>query len=340
MAIIFCDGFDYYVSADITKRWTGISSGVSTGSPYSRLPSGQGLVGTASASVVANSCCYRSFGVNYVSGVVGLAVMWPLGAAASKVVLQILDGTTEQISIRTNSSAVLTVTRNNNLLATGTTVISGGVWYYMELKFTIATGTGGTVQLKLNGAAEIASTGSLNTRNTTNTQWNGIGLGSMVTWFDDVYALDTTAGSNTDFLGPIRVVALYPAAAGNYSQWTPNGGTNMGSVSEMFQDGDGSFNHSNTANQIDTFAMQDVPNGSGSIYCVQAVDVARQDSGAARTMAPLLRISGSDYVGTTVGLSTSYQFLTQIYDLQPVGGTPAWDIATVNAMEVGYKLIS
>jgi hypothetical protein len=257
-------------------------------------------------------------------------------------VLFILDGTSEQISVRTNDSGVLTVSREDTLLATGTTVLTSNTWYYVELKFTI-NGSTGVVELHLNGATEIASTGSLNTKATANVQWNGFGIAGSnnSAKYDDIYALDTSTGTNTTFLGDVRVIPVYPAAAGFYGDWTPNGGTNVGCVDGMFEDGDSTFNMSATANNIDSYEMQDLPVASGStVYAVQPIIVGRKDAGAARTIAPLLRIGGADYVGTTQSLGTSYAFLTQIYDTEPVGGTPAWSVTDVNAMEGGYKLIS
>lgn len=337
MATIFMDGFDYYASADFPSRWT---SGTATlGATLARLPSGQGCT--------VNTSAVKSFGVNYVQGVLGFAFKATSGSLASRTIAPIFDGGSEQISIRTNASSVLVVNRGSTLLGTGTTVLSSATWYYIELKFSISA-SAGTVLLHLNGVNEALTyvTGTSttqNTKSTANVQWNGIQMlatGGFTYNIDDVYVLDTSTGTNTDFLGPVRVVALLPAAAGNKAQWTANGGSNFGCVSEMFEDGDGSFNQSNTANQIDSFEMQDLPASSGSVYAVQQVTVARQDSGTARTLAPLFRIGGTDYPGTTVSLSTSYQFLAQIYDLQPVGGTPAWDVSTVNGAESGYKLIS
>lgn len=338
MAFIFRDGFDWYATADLLKRWTTSTGSWTVAPTAARQPSGQGLTTSGAGTLI------KTFGSSYVSGCIGFA--WQNSGAlgnASRTLLLVNDGATEQISVRTNSSSVLTVTRNGTVLATGTTVLSNNVWYYIELKFTINASTG-VVELRLNGGAEIASTGSLNTRNTANTQWNALTLncpGSSLTYaFDDLYVLDTSTGTPTSFLGPVRVFPAYMIGAGAHTDWTANGGTNFGNVSETYEDGDGSFNQSSTANQVDTFAMQDLPAGSGSVYNVNVILVARQSSGAARTIAPVLRISGTDYAGTAVALSTSYQFLEQSYDLQPVGGTPAWDISTFNAMEAGYKEVS
>jgi hypothetical protein len=349
MACIFMDGFDYYQGSgattllygDLGKRWTSNGGATLTVGPaYARTSGGQGVKGSTGGGAAA---LLKTFGANYTQGCIGMALYVPAGqGTASRQFFAVFDGATEQISVRTNASSVLIVTRNGTLLATGSTVVATGIWDYIELKFTIHA-SAGVVELHLNGGTEIASTASLNTRNTANTQWNGVAIiaySAQDYWADDVYVLDTSTGSNTTFLGPVQVVARSMVAAGNKSQWTPNGGTNMGCVSDLNEDGDNSFNMSATANQIDSFEVQDLPAATGSVLAVQPVIVARQDAGAARTIAPLLRIGGADYVGATQALSTSYQFLQQIYDLEPVGGTPAWSIADFNATEAGYKLIS
>ena len=345
MAVIFMDGFDTYATADRFKRWTAALGTGEAASPwqcgpaYARSPAGQGFGMTTGGT---DKGIYKSFGTNYTAGLYGVATFVPSGSLASKILLTVMDGVTEQCSIRTNASSVLTVTQGGTVKATGTTVLSAGVWYYIEFKYTVHQSTG-IAQVKLNGAAEIASTSSLDLTGTANNYWNAISLGdistNLIRYHDDIYLLDTTTGDNTDFLGPVRVVAISPSAPGNASSWTPNGGTNYGAVSEQYADGDSTFNQSSTANQIDTFIMQDLPASSGSVYAVQTLLTARQDAGAARTIAPVLRPAATDRVGTTVALSASYQILPQIYDLNPEDSA-AWATTDVAGMEVGYKLIS
>jgi hypothetical protein len=333
MAVIFMDGFDWYTTADYLKRWTGVSSVTPTiSAQYGR--NGQGLMMNAQSGYV-----YKSFGTNYTAGLMGVAVY--LGATQQAQLFSIFDGTTEQCSIRLNGSNVITVNQGSTVKATGSTVLSLNTWYYIEFKFTI-NGSTGVAQVKLNGAAEIASTSSLDLTGTANNYFNGIALNrpnAGSPQFDDIYVLDTTTGSNTDFLGPIQVVARYPNGNGNSSSWTPNGGTNMGCVSEQFQDGNGSFVQSSTANQIDTYTMQDLPVASGSVYALAQHTVAAQDGGATRSIAPVYRISGTDYVGTSVNTSASYQFLSEIKDASPASSS-AWTVSEVNGLESGFKLIA
>lgn len=334
MACLFMDGFDYYQTADMLNGiWTTIVQTVSVGPAGARQPSGQGAI------LSGGPTLRKTFGSNYTQGILGFAIKGTGASMASLSFACIIDGVTEQISIRTNASSVLIVSRSGTTLATGTTTLSVGVWYYIELKFTIATGTGGSVELHLNGATEIASTSGLNTRSTANTQWNGFHFITVCN-IDDLYCLDTSTGSNTDFWGPVRIAALYTTAAGSHTDWTSNGGTNEGNVSEQFEDGDGSFNQSSTANQVDSFPVQHLPAASGTVFAVKETVFAKYDGGAARSVAPFQRIGGSDYPGTGQAPGASWAAISQIYDTQPVAGSPAWDIATVNGMEIGYKLLS
>jgi hypothetical protein len=339
VALLFCDGFDWYLTADLAKRWTSVGSAATTTTAVRRAPSVQAASLGGNAGAVSAVALHKSFGANYATGCIGFA--WYSTAVASKSIAMIIDGTSEQISIRTNSSSVLTVNQGNNVRATGSTVLSTNTWYYIELKFTIHN-SAGIVELKLNGATEIASTSSLDTTGTANAYFNGFGFfqtASDTRYVDDVYALDTGSGANTNFLGPVIVTARYPDGNGNASDWTPNGGSNMGCVSEMFEDGDGSFNQSATAGHIDTFTMQNLPAAAGSVFAVAQHTIAAQDGGAARTIRQKLRIAGTNYSGANVATSSSYQMFSEYRDTSPATSS-AWSVAEVDGMESGYELVS
>jgi hypothetical protein len=128
--------------------------------------------------------------------------------------------------------------------------------------------------------------------------------------------------------------------AGNYAQWTPNFGANFTNVrDEARPDEDVTFNQSSTASQKDTFKGKDLPPSSGSVYAIQHVLRTRQDGGASRTVRPILRISSTDYNGTSFATPGSYA-----YQLEPVSASPAsssaFTLSEVNDMEHGYELVS
>jgi hypothetical protein len=64
---------------------------------------------------------------------------------------------------------------------------------------------------------------------------------------------------------------------------------------------------------------------------------ARKDDAGTRKVAPLFRISSTDYVGSDDTLSTSYQYFGQIYENSPATSA-AWSISEINNAEIGLKL--
>ncbi len=65
---------------------------------------------------------------------------------------------------------------------------------------------------------------------------------------------------------------------------------------------------------------------------------ARKDDAAVRQIAPVIRQAGSDNVGATVTLSSTYQFFQQIYNQDPTAAD--WTPTTFNADEFGIKEIA
>jgi len=76
----------------------------------------------------------------------------------------------------------------------------------------------------------------------------------------------------------------------------------------------------------------------GSVFAVQTVLAARKDDAGVRQIAPVIRQSTTDYDGTTVTLSSTYDQYRQIYPQDPTATN--WTIANVNADEFGVKTIA
>lgn len=346
MALIFCDGFDHYDNVDLLKKWSECySTPLSVGDPsqlidtaYACPPGGQGLrvFGDSNRRVRKNlPSTYATFvfGCNFMmSGTVN-------GGGGYFVSFE--DTTNEQCSLRVSSSGQIIVSRNGTTLATSLNTLSANTWYHIEAKITIHNSTG-AYEVRVNGSATgwIGAATNANTRGTgTNNYINSFALRSAngAATFDDVYLLDTSGAVANDFIGPQKIMTIRPAGAGHYAQWTGNYASNFANVNEAIADGDGSFNMSSTANQIDTFAMTDVP--TGTVSAIQHVIEARRDAGAARTLRAKTRISGSDYDGTSVVLSTSHLFYTDPVSISPATSS-AWTDSEINGAEFGYELVS
>jgi hypothetical protein len=85
--------------------------------------------------------------------------------------------------------------------------------------------------------------------------------------------------------------------------------------------------------------MGDLATTAGTIKGVQYLLSARKDDAGARSIAPVARPATTDRVGTTVALGASYSYVREIAELNPEDSA-AWEIADINGMKYGVKLIS
>jgi len=346
MAIWFIDGFDHYnidtfgqpstatTYADILRKWTSqqSSGGTKLISPlYARSLPGMGF-----KTYNSDSNLYKVRPAGSTTNLICGASFLFQNNPSTEILFSARETSTDQCSLRGDNAGHLTVTRNGTVLATSANTISLNVWYWIEFKCTISSAAG-TYHVKVDGTDWIAAATGKNTAATANINYTTVGLGgaNINTFIDDFYAGDGAS----DFIGYQKVVTLRPCAAGTTTQFTPNFGNNFGNVNEITPDGDFSFNQSVTANHIDTFSFPDIPFAAGTISAIQHVIYAKQDAGAVRVIAPVQYSGGTAYVGTSRTLSTSYNYYTEVKELNPVDSA-AFDIADVNGAEFGYKLIS
>jgi len=346
VALLFCDGFDHYDTGDILKKWTSASNWTPSASAiapgvfrsWARPPGGQGLqlsaTNQALIRVVPGSATPDTFIMGF--------YYRPTLLGGGGPICFVRDGATEQLSIRLNASGQLIVSRNGTTLATSTNTLAINTWYHIEWKATINNATG-AYEVRVNGSSTgwiPAATGA-NTRATANNQITDFAIGgtsgASTGYYDDFYILDTAGSTANDFAGPQKVHTLYAAGPGNYAQWIGNYAANYANVNETIQDSDETFNQSSTAAQKDSFVFDDVP--TGTVVAVQHVLVARQDAGAARTVRPIQRTSGTDYAGKSFPMAGSYAFYLDPRSVDPATST-AWTASGVNGAEFGYELVS
>ena len=350
MSLRFCDSFDHYLIDKIGYKWTQASFDRSTvisatggrnGTNALWLKAGAdgtGLVRkvlpAAQATLIAG--CSYTIG----DGSVPIIAFDDMSAGGEQISLG--------ISLSTNK---LIVKRNGTTLATGTTVLSSGVPYYIEFKATIDSAAG-SYTARINEVVELTAAG-VNTRGVgTNNSADSVRLGgalgfsifgggsfTQIGYFDDFYLCDGAGGVNNDFLGDVRVQCLFPNGAGATTGWTPFSGANWQNVDDAAPDDDATYVSAGSAGVIDTYAMTDLAATTGSVKGVQTVIDARKDDSGTRTIAPVFHIGATDYVGTNQNIMTAYNFFLQQYDTSPATAI-AFTVAEVNALNLGQKLVA
>ncbi len=323
MALVLVDGFDHYGAAEIAEKfWNG---------QISAMVPGRGFGGQA-MDVVVNNPVYKIMPSTY-STVIAAAAFKINGGPGLLMNLETASGAIVA-ALALNASDLLTLTDSaGNLIATGTTTVPVGTWFQIELKVIVGSSGHGTVHL--NGGPEIASTlGNFGTTNVGRISFWCTTLGGD-TFVDDVVVIDTSGSAPTnDFLGDIRVETIYPVADGSYTDWTPKFGTDhYQMVNEHLIDGDGSFVYDANPGDKDSYILETF---IGTIFGAQLNIGARKGDAPLRQIKPLIKQSGTDYLGALATLSSDYVFYSWQLDKDPSGAD--WLAATINADEFGQVL--
>lgn len=325
-AVVAMEGFDHTSNANTTaKGWSTNPNSMVTG----RF-SGQ------AARLSNTTVRTKTLPSNYSTIFMGFA--FRLGALSAGTDFAYLRAsTTNELRISVDASNHISIRNSGGtVVASGTTTISANTWYYLEVKCVIA-GASGSVTVQLNGVSEITiTTGNFGSSNIDNIGFSGASANYD---FDDIYVIDTTGSApRNTFLGDVRIATLMPTSDGAHTDWTPSSGSaHFSLVNETTPDDDTTYVSDATVGHIDTYGFADVDAGA-TVYGVQVNLYARKDDAATRQIAPVIRQSGSDNVGTTVTLTSSYVAYQQIYNQDPTSAD--WTAANVNADEFGVKTIA
>lgn len=225
MALIFMDGFDKY--RQIASALFGGDWNTSWGDP----PSGNGTTSFGEGAYQGDSfkCrqdsgLYKSLPGTYKTIIWGIRFYIP-GPALNAFGVIVGDGTTNQVTVRTNSSGFIEVRRGSEggprfglqastLLDTSTASISINTWHYLEAKITIDN-TAGAYDVYLDGSLIISNTGQ-NTQVTGNAYvtsfvFTSVDFQSNI-FVDDLYIFDDSGDFNNDVVGDVVVETQFPSS--------------------------------------------------------------------------------------------------------------------------------
>jgi len=195
-----------------------------------------------------------------------------------------------QVSVVIGTTGILTANRivseTPTLLgATSTPVIVANSWNHIEMKMTVSD-TVGTLEIRVNGVAELALTGldTKSTAETTTAQFNfnagatsPAGTGPNM-YVKDVIFWDTNGSVNNDFFGSVSVRDLYTDADVALN-WTPStGSTGWDLIDET------------TPNDADYISADDTPPAA---YVASLTDLPA-DITSVRALLPFYRSAKTD----------------------------------------------
>lgn len=352
MAGLFCDSFDSYQTAQITRKWT-----TKYQAPLIVTP---GRCGGQAIKFPTISNVYK--GVTPVgatpSGTAGFAcyIETTLNGTTLFAVGRTGIGGNDQFTVRydPHSGALVVYNGNSELQAqTSTDAVREGEWFFLEVQWTIHNTTG-AIKIHVNEVEVLSATGlDLEYSSSPDHTWDSVGLvGSANTiWYaDDFYVLDDSGAApcNT-FLGDCRVQAVYPISAGANSDWAPHGAAeNWDCVDDDdashvigLPDDNATYVEGSNVGEKDTHVYSEADLASGTIFWVQTAIMAEKMDTGVRSIAAVMRQAGLDSVGANRNPSyLSYNDQIEVFQTNPRTGVAfvVADVRGASRAEWGYQI--
>lgn len=337
-SLIFCDSFGHYSTAQFQRKWT-IGNG---GTTIIAGRSGNGGINLGGNFYPI----YKTFGPSYSTITVGFAYQTSL-LDYPTYLLQFGDVYQNIGSFGLNSIGdgrfTIGESYNNVTSPPSTFVMNVDQWYYLECQ--IAGSQVGvyptiTYTVRINGGVimngSLSWTSGLN-KSPTIAQMgisptNEAGTSSQIS---DLYVTDT------EFLGDITIICLYPNADGDASAWTPLvAGANYLMTKEHPADDDTTYIYSATAGNQELEYLDSITGPVSDILGGQFLWLARKSLPGPATIQGAIKSAG-----VTVNTSTWYPSANNyLYLIQPYRKSPFttndFTVAEVNALQTGPTRIS
>lgn len=351
----FVDSVGHYATADITKKYSSVVGSMTVDSGTGRN-GGQSLKAATERSYVVKTLD------NQVTYVIGFAYKFPTLPTENIGICMLVDGITYQCSLELTPTGTLEIARGGNINAPGTAVTDGesvsamsvDTWYYVEFKATIADSiSANTAQVDVNGSQWVNVATGQDLKITANATADSVYFGTSnnlasstsVAFFNDLYICDGTGSKNNDFLGDVRVEALFPNGNGATSDFLGSDADKTNNyllVNDATPDGDSTYVGSSTPTERDQYTFDNLgstPATDGIHGVVSQLCATKTDAGA-RTGKNTVRIASTNYDGSAFNPSNgSYQYHPEIWELDP-NTAGNWAEAAINSAQFGVLVDS
>lgn len=271
--------------------------------------------------------------------IVGFAVKFNALDSGGYSFLKLCDGEDVNITLETIITGELVLSRGSTVLGTTSGLgLMGGNWYWIELKVVIDNSIGSYV-LRV-GESTVLSDSGADTQAGTHSycdcvKFTGNPIQSI--FFDDVYICNGAGSVNNDFLGNVRVSAIFPSEAGNSTQWTPSAGDNYGCVDENPANDDTDYVETDTVGYKDLYGYDSLSAITG-IKGIQINTQCRETDASSFSLITPIRSGGTDYDDSAQAIGTTdYIAKRRIAELDP-DTSAAWIYAGINNAEFGIKV--
>lgn len=321
----FLDSFRHYDIVYALSKWT-FHSGV--------MVAASGRRGGQCLRHGAGSRSFKTFGAEYNSLTVGVAMKAVVGASGAITFWNVIPNLTTSIEFLADGRARM-LCSNGSVRGAPFYEFRNDRWYYIELLSSVSSGTvQNTVRVNeeivLNPETllfGIPYTGDA----AAHAKWAAFQLSSATggTFFDDLYV--TTSG----FYGDVVVEPIMPNGVGLYSQWVPTGAaTGWEATKEKPPDGDASYVQSTIVGEKHLYNMENIPTNV-EVKAAQFLNLARKTKEGTAAYYPLIYNGASELqLRAHYPSVDSYLYSRDGRELNPFTGNP-WTPAEINAIQFG-----
>jgi hypothetical protein len=252
---------------------------------------------------------------------------------------------TEHFTLRAQSSGEVSAYRGTTHIATSSGAgLATNAWCYIEVRAKIGNAGTGAYEIRVNGvtvlsdADEDTQNGGSAFANNVRFWGNNTSTAANRCAFDDIWIVDESGSALNTFLGSQKVVAIFPNAEGDASDFTPSSESdNSAMVDENGHDADSTYVESGTSGHQDLYAMQDL-SGLSTILGVQQNLLCRETDGTPFSIKPVCKSDTTVGDGSPLAIGgTTYRKLHRIYENDP-DTAAAWTDIGLDAAQFGFEV--
>lgn len=344
MALLYCDSFAHYDQAHILSKWTQFRFVDGPSTLYGRGGRFGVNMNAGGPSQLSKTLPPRD------NIVVGAYSQMNGAQAGAFYQAQVPDGFQTLATVcelKMLPDGTVAATSGNEIIANPKTlVLPQKTPFFWEAKINTVLSAGKilpTMVVRINGEQIIS--GSASVGHATNLAGDAKfdyhtfrNIAFPGSYLGDLYICDQSGTRNNDFLGDVKVGAIFPRLDSSTMQWTPSSGaTGFNRVNSHVPLDDASYIQTNTPTQLAEFFFDTIASFSGEILGFQYSLYSRKTDEGTRIVnhtAGLGAFKGADQY-----LGDGYFYRHLPFDVEPVSGLPPTP-ALINAQTFGILLKS
>jgi len=340
MAYEIFDGFDHYDASH--AFWDTLVGTPSFSTSFARFPAAPNCVAKG-VNFGSSVSATKNLAGNRAGLVVSTAFMLSaLPATGNEEIIHFKDSGNTQTMFAISPSGQIVIICGSTVVQgiTASGIISPGVYYFVDIVITFASGTG-TCSVYLStpaGGGPILALTGINTINTANSWANQVQIGelngrSINVQFDDFHCFTNSGGVPNAALGEgTRILTKMPNGAGYATTLTPNGAAaNWQCVDEVPPDDDTTYVSAASFPLTEGYAVG-AAGFTGVVNGVTRKSRIRKDDASAHTFTNGVRSSSTNVMSSPANVQSTYAWLDAFFAQDPATSA-AWTAAGADAAQ-------